>query len=426
MSSDCSTALSLMKISPGSSRITDVSMKRSTSATELILEAVACSDGLDRQALAEELDLPMGTVTSITAGLVRAGRLVERVPERRETGRRGRPPVQLAVPGPMRTMGVVVWSEARVHGLVCGYDGTRVQSGSFDVDPTDALAESPGVNAALALAAGGQLVPGQHDVAPPDRIVIGVPAPYQAGIGIPWPATPPLDDSADRPRFGRWLRSDPAASLSDRFGVPVRIENDANLGALGECRFGAGRDHRDLIYIKMGQRSIGAGLILDGRLFRGATGFAGELAHIHVDDGGALCVCGSRGCLSRRLSQTISDAVQPVYDHPVISATVRDLLAAEAPGSMRVLKDLGRTIGRPLADLCTFLNPSVVLLDASLGAAGASIADGIRDQIEAYAAPAAAAAVQVLTGAWADADVWGAVQLGRLQALRPLLHAGHG
>ena len=400
-----------------------MSPRSSGTATELILEAVACSDGLDRQTLARELNLPIGTVTSISAGLVRSGRLVERDPEQAAMGRRGRPPVKLAIPGPARTMGVVVWSESRIRGLVRSYDGRAVQSRSFDLDPTVSVDENPGVNAALTLAGGCELGP-EHNVATPDRIVVGVPAPYRAGVGIPWAS--PLDDSADRPRFGLWLRTDPAARLSERFGVPVQIENDANLGALGEYRFGAGRDHRDLIYIKMGQRTIGAGLILDGRLVRGASGFAGELAHIHVEDDGALCVCGSRGCLSRRLRQDIIDAVQPPYDHPVNFATIRDLAASGAIGPVRMLRDLGRTIGRPVADLCTFLNPSAVLLDASLGAAGVPIADGIRDQIEACTAPAAAAAVHVATGALEDADAWGAVQLGRSEALRRLQPARYG
>ena len=399
-----------------------MSRRSSGTATELILEAVACSDGLDRQTLARELNLPIGTVTSISAGLVRSGRLVEREPEQAAMGRRGRPPVKLAIPGHARTMGVVVWSESRVRGLVRSYDGRAVQSRSFDLDPTVSVDENPGVNAALTLAGGCELGP-EHNVATPDRIVVGVPAPYRAGVGIPWAS--PLDDSADRPRFGLWLRTDPAARLSERFGVPVQIENDANLGALGEYRFGAGRDHRDLIYIKMGQRTIGAGLILDGRLVRGASGFAGELAHIHVDDDGALCVCGSRGCLSRKLRQDIIDAVQPAYD-PVNFATIRDLAASGATGPIRVLRDLGRTIGRPVADLCTFLNPSAVLLDASLGAAGVPIADGIRDQIEACTAPAAVAAVHVATGALEDADAWGAVQLGRSEALRRLQPARQG
>src|SRR6201986_3969658 len=158
-------------------------MRSPGTAAEVIVGAVAWSGGRDRQALAQELDLPMGTVTSISAGLVRSGRLVEREPEPGRLGRRGRPPVKLGVPGPMRTVGVVVWSEGRVRGLVCGYDGRPLQSRSFGLDPARSVEETPGVSAALALAAGRELEPG---LATPDRIVVGVPAPYQAGIGIPW------------------------------------------------------------------------------------------------------------------------------------------------------------------------------------------------------------------------------------------------
>ena len=80
------------------------------------------------------------------------------------------------------------------------------------------------------------------------------------------------DDTSGRPMFAPWLRTDPAHALSERLGVPVHIENDANLGALGEAHFGAGRDHSESIYIKIADRSIGAGLVLAcdiaGRLIR--------------------------------------------------------------------------------------------------------------------------------------------------------------
>src|SRR6202012_4163272 len=157
-------------------------MRSPGTAAELIVEAVACSDGLDRQALARELDLPMGTVTSISAGLGRSGRLVEREPQRAAPGGGGPPPpVKLAIPGPLRTMGAVVWTEGVVRGVVCGYDGRVVPSGTFDLDPAMSVMESPGFAAALSLAAGRDLGPGP-DVAAPDRIVVSVPAPYRAGI----------------------------------------------------------------------------------------------------------------------------------------------------------------------------------------------------------------------------------------------------
>ena len=74
------------------------------------------------------------------------------------------------------------------------------------------------------------------------------------------------------------------------------VDNDANLGALAEAAFGAGRGARDLVYLKVAS-GIGAGLILNGRLYRGSGGLAGELGHVLVDPEGIVCRCGNRGCL---------------------------------------------------------------------------------------------------------------------------------
>ena len=102
--------------------------------------------------------------------------------------------------------------------------------------------------------------------------------------------------------------------------------------------------------MKVGSGCVGAGLVLGGRLHRGVAGFAGELAHVQVYEDGPLCVCGGRGCLIGRLDGTLLQASHPSYEHP---PPLEDLLAqAEqgAAGPRRILVDLGRTLGRPLAD----------------------------------------------------------------------------
>src|ERR671933_176502 len=81
-----------------------------------------------------------------------------------------------------------------------------------------------------------------------------------------------------------------------RLDLPIAVDNVANLGALAEAAFGAARDARDLVYLKVSS-GIGAGLILNGRLYRGADGLAGELGHRIVDEHGPVCRCGNRGCL---------------------------------------------------------------------------------------------------------------------------------
>ena len=87
-----------------------------------------------------------------------------------------------------------------------------------------------------------------------------------------------------------------AEELQRRLEIPVIVDNDANLGALAEAAFGAGRDPGDLVYLKVSS-GIGAGLILNGRLYRGSSGLAGELGHVLVDPDGIVCRCGNRGCL---------------------------------------------------------------------------------------------------------------------------------
>jgi len=84
--------------------------------------------------------------------------------------------------------------------------------------------------------------------------------------------------------------------MQQRLGMPVEIENDANLGALAEMTWGAGRECSNFAYIKA-STGIGAGLVVDGRLLRGASGTAGEIGHTTLDESGALCYCGNRGCL---------------------------------------------------------------------------------------------------------------------------------
>jgi predicted NBD/HSP70 family sugar kinase len=195
--------------------------------------------------------------------------------------------------------------------------------------------------------------------------------------------------------------------------VPAFVENDANLGALGEATFGAGRGVDSFVFLKLVRR-VGAGLVVGGRLHRGATGFAGELGHVHVRDDGPLCVCGGRGCLNRLLGNALVEAVQPAYDRPLTVRDVLDLAAAGEAGPRRVLGDLGRAIGRPLADFATLFNPAAVVVDRSLGPAVVDVIAGIREMLDRFAAPAAASAVSVVAGALGDdADLLGAAALAR-------------
>jgi predicted NBD/HSP70 family sugar kinase len=199
-------------------------------------------------------------------------------------------------------------------------------------------------------------------------------------------------------------------------GTAVRIENDANLGALGEQAFGAGRGRADQVYIKLGRTSAGAGLIIGGRLHRGATGLAGELAHVQVRDNGPVCACGGRGCLIRIISTEMIDLARPAYEEPLTFAAMLSLAEGGDIGMQRLLGDIGRSIGRPLADVCTLLSPDLFVLDGSIGPAGRHIIGGMTQAIERYAYPATAAAARIVPGALGGrAEVLGAVALVRAE-----------
>ncbi|HYG94422.1 MAG TPA: ROK family protein, partial [Nocardioides sp.] len=181
-------------------------------------------------------------------------------------------------------------------------------------------------------------------------------------------------------------------------------------------RWGAGRGAGELVYLKVAT-GIGAGLILGGAPFRGAGGTAGELGHLVIDPGGAICRCGNRGCLETlAAAPRLLEVLQRAYDEPL---TVPRVLALETDGDAgvrRVLNDAGRVIGRALADLCNSINPEVVVIGGSLGGSLA-LRDGVRAAVDRYAQPDTAAAVRVVPAVLGDrAEVVGAVTLATTRA----------
>lgn len=182
------------------------------------------------------------------------------------------------------------------------------------------------------------------------------------GLGIPAPVT----------RAGRigsptllpaWAPLLPQRELAERLGnPPVRVDNDANLGALAECAWGAGRDSADLVYVKLAT-GIGAGIVLDGRLYRGSAGTAGELGHVTLDAKGPLCRCGNRGCVE------LTAGGRALLHHARVNHPgLKDLdeLASLAqqgdPGCRRLLVDAGRHLGIALGGLLNLINPGRIVV----------------------------------------------------------------
>jgi glucokinase len=181
-----------------------------------------------------------------------------------------------------------------------------------------------------------------------------------------------------------WHMEPLADNLSTRLGLPVILENDANAAAWGEHRFGAGQTLQDFILVTIGS-GIGAGIVVDGRLLRGAHGLAGELGHTVVEPDGPCCPCGRRGCVDsfasgralQRHFHELSDGsssrtqVSPVGEEvpetgEAIAAAARD----GDPVALRAFAKVGEYLGRGIADLVMCLDPAAVILAGGVATAG--------------------------------------------------------
>lgn len=168
-------------------------------------------------------------------------------------------------------------------------------------------------------------------------------------------------------------------------GLPVVLDNDANLAALAEARVGAAAGRRQVIMLTLGT-GVGGGLILDGRLYHGATGAAGELGHMVVRAGGEPCRCGSRGCLEayasgralERLARNLAHEGAP-GSRALAELAVRDELDGEAvgrlaqqgdPGALAAVEEVGRWLGVGLGSLVNIFNPEMIVVGGGLGTLG--------------------------------------------------------
>jgi predicted NBD/HSP70 family sugar kinase len=200
--------------------------------------------------------------------------------------------------------------------------------------------------------------------------------------------------------------------LTRRLDLQVAVDNDANLGALAEVSFGAGRGMSDVIYL-MVSSGVGAGIVIDGRLHRGVTGLGGEIGHVRVRPDGAVCRCGNRGCLETVAStDAVLSLLRPTHGQELGMQGLAELLDTGDAAALRVVNDAGREIGRVVAGLCNVLSPAGVIVGGDLGVVAAPLMTGIREALDRYALPAVRAAIELRAGVLGErAEVLGALAL---------------
>lgn len=205
------------------------------------------------------------------------------------------------------------------------------------------------------------------------------------GVAIPAPIDTEMRRISSAQVMLGWAGIDLPAALSKDLGAPVFVENDANLGAIGERIWGAAQGVDNLAYIKVAD-GIGAGLIVDGRLYRGADGSAGEIGHSTIDERGKMCRCGNRGCLETFGSvSSILELARPIFgDDLKISDLIQHAQNGHT-GAVRILEDTARSLGIALANLVNTLNPRMLVLGGIMAEAGDLMIEPIRSVLNRYA-----------------------------------------
>jgi predicted NBD/HSP70 family sugar kinase len=219
------------------------------------------------------------------------------------------------------------------------------------------------------------------------------------GIGVAVPG--PIEERTGRLGAGTvlatWQGVDIAAELSRRVGMRVQVANDAHAAALGESIWGAGRDIPDLAYLKLSS-SVGAALVINGKVYKGYGGLAGEFGHITVNEQGRICRCGNRGCLETVVGGPYLLELLPVdpgQPRPSLERLVAAAIDGEL-GSRRVIADAGRAVGAAAAVLCNLLNPQRLVVGGELAGAGDLLLAPIREALVRQALPAAVRMVEVV------------------------------
>ncbi|WP_265521691.1 ROK family transcriptional regulator [Oerskovia flava] len=229
------------------------------------------------------------------------------------------------------------------------------------------------------------------------------------GVGVPAPVDVRSGRIATVGMLRGWDGVAVTDVLAEELGTPVTVDNDANLGALAETRFGAAAGHDAVAYLRV-SHGVGGGLVLGGRLVHGRAGVAGEIGHVTIDENGPICRCGNRGCLETFVgAPVLLGMLASSHGH----LTLRDVIARAQEGDAgcrRVLFDAGQHLGVAAANLCNLVDPEIVVVGGQLAEAGEILLGPMRTVVEQRTVPSTAGPVEVVASRLgAAAEVRGAL-----------------
>lgn len=309
--------------------------------TSIVLEAVLKHAPLSRAQISELTGLNKATVSSLVQDLIDS-HLIEVIGPGESSG--GRKPVMLLFNG---TAGYAIGIDLGVNyirGLLADLEGNVIAEHSRSLKQHEPEFAFEQLAECISLL---------MDKAPPSAYgIVGI------GVGVPGI----VDDNGVillAPNL-KWREIPLQQQLEERFGLPVTIDNEANAGAQGEQKYGAGRGIANQIYVSVGI-GIGTGIILGKELYKGASGFSGELGHLSIEYNGKPCTCGNQGCWELYASENALLERSAELGHD----SLEELLAAAAAGDERVIeliRSIGDYLGAGIANIVNVFNPNVVII----------------------------------------------------------------
>lgn len=341
------------------------------------------SDGPQSRAdLARKLGVSRSTMSLLTTSLLSEGILREIDSEDDASRIAGRPGTRLALCEPEGYYIGIDFGRIFIKAAISDGNYRIIEqiSGDFDIDmPAEAALDLAADKVEQIVAASGV-----------DRDQIRA-----VGIGVPGPVDAATGELHAGSILARWVGTDVTGGLSRRLGLPVYMDNDANLGMLAESVYGAARQSDVALYVLLSV-GVGLGIAINGKVFRGTSGIAGELGHVVIDEHGDVCRCGSRGCLEAKISvNALAKALSA--SHGAISSDQMLQLAVKGDiGANRMIADAGALVGRSVGALCSYFNPDIVIVGGELMRAGDNLLNPLKDAMRRFSIARATENVRVV------------------------------
>ncbi|MCL4186025.1 MAG: ROK family protein [Rhodobacteraceae bacterium] len=322
-----------------------------------VFERIRAAGQIARVQLARELGISPASVTTVTSELIEAGLIEEVAVPREADSNRGRPPVALGVRAECVRVAGMKLSDREHTAVIVDFAGNLIADASVARTPgpadLDTLLEGAGRLLAEVTARAG--------MAPQDLAAVGLGLPGFVDCAAGRALWSPVLSARDVPL---------AAAAAARFGLPVHIDNDANLVTLAELWFGAGRRLADFAVVTI-EHGVGMGLVLGHRIYRGAHGLGMELGHTKVQLDGALCRCGQRGCLEAyvadyALAREATTALNWGHKDGAGTALLLESLFDHAKAGNQAARSIFRRAGRYLAvgiaNVVNLFDPGLIIL----------------------------------------------------------------